>query len=89
MDWAAMVMNMYSSWAQRRGYTVSIIEEMPGEIAGIKVYIPSHQLPLLNLLLLHSEVVSVTSLAGSDDQTSKLSDLNIRSYLSYSQLLLI
>ncbi|EEE58912.1 hypothetical protein OsJ_10554 [Oryza sativa Japonica Group] len=36
MDWAAMVMNMYSSWAQRRGYTVSIIEEMPGEIAGIK-----------------------------------------------------
>uniref|UniRef100_A0A0E0KCR0 Peptide chain release factor domain-containing protein n=1 Tax=Oryza punctata TaxID=4537 RepID=A0A0E0KCR0_ORYPU len=36
MDWAAMVMNMYSSWAQQRGYTVSIIEEMPGEIAGIK-----------------------------------------------------
>ncbi|XP_006649959.1 peptide chain release factor PrfB2, chloroplastic [Oryza brachyantha] len=36
MDWAAMVMNMYSSWAQRRGYTVTIIEEMPGEVAGIK-----------------------------------------------------
>uniref|UniRef100_A0ACD5YGD4 Uncharacterized protein n=1 Tax=Avena sativa TaxID=4498 RepID=A0ACD5YGD4_AVESA len=36
MDWAAMIMNMYRSWAQRRGYTVTIIEEMPGELAGIK-----------------------------------------------------
>jgi protein subunit release factor B len=37
MDWAAMVMNMYRSWAQRRGYTVTVVEEMPGEVAGIKV----------------------------------------------------
>ncbi|CAN6301161.1 unnamed protein product [Urochloa humidicola] len=36
MDWAAMVMSMYRSWAQRRGYTVTVVEEMPGEIAGIK-----------------------------------------------------
>ncbi|RRT82770.1 hypothetical protein B296_00005011 [Ensete ventricosum] len=36
MDWAAMVMNMYKSWAQRRGFVVTIVEEMPGEIAGIK-----------------------------------------------------
>ncbi|GJN08095.1 hypothetical protein PR202_ga25984 [Eleusine coracana subsp. coracana] len=36
MDWAAMVMNMYRSWAQRRGYTVTVVEEMPGEQAGIK-----------------------------------------------------
>ncbi|CAL4939050.1 unnamed protein product [Urochloa decumbens] len=36
MDWAAMIMNMYRSWAQRRGYTVTVVEEMPGEIAGIK-----------------------------------------------------
>lgn len=36
MDWAAMIMNMYQSWAQRRGYTVTVIEEMPGELAGIK-----------------------------------------------------
>ncbi|CAD6203327.1 unnamed protein product [Miscanthus lutarioriparius] len=36
MDWAAMVMNMYRSWAQRRGYTVTVVEEMPGEVAGIK-----------------------------------------------------
>ncbi|KAG8064192.1 hypothetical protein GUJ93_ZPchr0004g39467 [Zizania palustris] len=32
MDWAAMIMNMYRSWAQQRGYTVTIVEEMPGEI---------------------------------------------------------
>ncbi|MQL75830.1 hypothetical protein Taro_008220 [Colocasia esculenta] len=36
MDWAAMVLNMYKLWANRRGFVVSIIEEMPGEIAGIK-----------------------------------------------------
>ncbi|XP_074571414.1 peptide chain release factor PrfB2, chloroplastic [Curcuma longa] len=36
MDWASMVMNMYKSWAQRRGFAVTVIEEMPGEIAGIK-----------------------------------------------------
>ncbi|OMO86265.1 Peptide chain release factor class I/class II [Corchorus capsularis] len=36
MDWAAMVMQMYKSWAQRRGYRVTIVDEMPGEIAGIK-----------------------------------------------------
>lgn len=36
MDWAAMVMNMYKMWAQRRGYGVTVVDEMPGEIAGIK-----------------------------------------------------
>ncbi|XP_062211000.1 peptide chain release factor PrfB2, chloroplastic-like [Phragmites australis] len=36
MDWAAMVMNMYQSWAQRRGYTVTVVEDVPGEVAGIK-----------------------------------------------------
>ncbi|XP_061371947.1 peptide chain release factor PrfB2, chloroplastic [Gastrolobium bilobum] len=36
MDWAAMVMQMYKSWAQRRGYEVTVMDEMPGEIAGIK-----------------------------------------------------
>ncbi|XP_048499453.1 peptide chain release factor PrfB2, chloroplastic isoform X2 [Beta vulgaris subsp. vulgaris] len=35
-DWASMVMEMYKSWAQRRGYKVSVVDEMPGEIAGIK-----------------------------------------------------
>ncbi|XP_068473949.1 peptide chain release factor PrfB2, chloroplastic isoform X2 [Phaseolus vulgaris] len=36
MDWASMVMQMYKSWAQRRGYKVTLMDEMPGEIAGIK-----------------------------------------------------
>ncbi|XP_038878326.1 peptide chain release factor PrfB2, chloroplastic isoform X2 [Benincasa hispida] len=36
MDWAAMVMQMYKMWAQRRGFKVTVMEEMPGEIAGIK-----------------------------------------------------
>ncbi|XP_058076956.1 peptide chain release factor PrfB2, chloroplastic-like isoform X2 [Magnolia sinica] len=36
MDWAAMVMNMYKMWAERRGFGVAIVDEMPGEIAGIK-----------------------------------------------------
>ncbi|MBA0852096.1 hypothetical protein Goshw_001155 [Gossypium schwendimanii] len=36
MDWAAMVMQMYKTWAQRRGYGVTVVDEMPGEIAGIK-----------------------------------------------------
>ncbi|XP_004230303.1 peptide chain release factor PrfB2, chloroplastic [Solanum lycopersicum] len=36
MDWASMVMQMYKMWAQRKGYGVSVVDEMPGEIAGIK-----------------------------------------------------
>ncbi|KAF1891916.1 hypothetical protein Lal_00036263 [Lupinus albus] len=36
MDWASMVMQMYKSWAQRRGYKVIVMEEMAGELAGIK-----------------------------------------------------
>ncbi|OVA02541.1 Peptide chain release factor class I/class II [Macleaya cordata] len=36
MDWAAMVMNMYKMWAQQRGYGVTVVDEMAGEIAGIK-----------------------------------------------------
>ncbi|KAJ6694459.1 hypothetical protein OIU85_005171 [Salix viminalis] len=36
MDWAKMIMQMYKSWAQRHGYRVTVVDEMPGEIAGIK-----------------------------------------------------
>ncbi|KAL5565912.1 hypothetical protein UlMin_029076 [Ulmus minor] len=36
MDWAAMVMQMYKMWAQRRGYKVTVVDEMSGEVAGIK-----------------------------------------------------
>jgi hypothetical protein len=45
MDWAKMVMQMYKSWAQRHGYGVTVVDEMPGEIAGIKVQF---------LIILHS-----------------------------------
>lgn len=36
MDWAAMVMRMYKMWAQNRDYEVTLVDEMPGEEAGIK-----------------------------------------------------
>ncbi|XP_059648431.1 peptide chain release factor PrfB2, chloroplastic [Cornus florida] len=36
MDWASMVMQMYKMWAQNRGYGVTVVDEMPGELAGIK-----------------------------------------------------
>ncbi|XP_068645956.1 peptide chain release factor PrfB2, chloroplastic [Aristolochia californica] len=36
MDWAAMVMGMYKMWAQRRGFHTTVVDEMAGEIAGIK-----------------------------------------------------
>ncbi|XP_024032730.1 peptide chain release factor PrfB2, chloroplastic-like, partial [Morus notabilis] len=36
MDWASMVMVMYKMWGQHRGYKVTVVDEMPGEIAGIK-----------------------------------------------------
>ena len=35
-DWAAMLLRMYVRWAQRRGYSVEVIEEQAGEQAGIK-----------------------------------------------------
>jgi hypothetical protein len=39
MDWAAMVMQMYKMWAQKHGYKVTVVDEMPGEMAGIKVHL--------------------------------------------------
>ena len=39
MDWAAMILQMYKLWGQRHGYAVTVVDEMPGEIAGIKVNI--------------------------------------------------
>ncbi|GER48581.1 peptide chain release factor 2 [Striga asiatica] len=36
MDWASMVMQMYKKWAEGRGFGVTVVDEMPGDIAGIK-----------------------------------------------------
>jgi len=35
-DWAEMLLRMYSRYAERRGYTVQVLELQPGEEAGIK-----------------------------------------------------
>lgn len=35
-DWASMLSRMYMRWAERRGFKVKLIDESPGEEAGIK-----------------------------------------------------
>lgn len=35
-DWAEMLLRMYSRWAERRGYKVSVLNRQDGEEAGIK-----------------------------------------------------
>lgn len=35
-DWATMLVRMYVRWAERRGYKVDLLDETPGEVAGIK-----------------------------------------------------
>jgi len=35
-DWAAMLERMYLKYCDRRGYSVEVLEESPGEVAGIK-----------------------------------------------------
>lgn len=35
-DWASMLLRMYVRWAQKNGFKVEVIDEQPGEEAGIK-----------------------------------------------------
>ena len=35
-DWAAMLLRMYSRWAEARNFKLEVLDEMPGEEAGIK-----------------------------------------------------
>jgi peptide chain release factor 2 len=35
-DWAQMLLRMYLRWAERRGFKVEIVDQMPGDEAGIK-----------------------------------------------------
>src|SRR5262249_41113590 len=35
-DWAEMLVRMYTRWAERRGFTVNVLDLLPGEEAGIK-----------------------------------------------------
>ncbi len=35
-DWAAMLLRMYLKWADRHGFATDVIDQSPGEVAGIK-----------------------------------------------------
>jgi len=35
-DWASILLRMYLRWAERRGFNASVLDETPGEEAGIK-----------------------------------------------------
>ncbi len=35
-DWAAMLFRMYLRWGEKHGFAVDVLDESPGEVAGIK-----------------------------------------------------
>ena len=36
MDWAQMLARMYSRWVERHGFSIEVIDEHPGDVAGLK-----------------------------------------------------
>ena len=36
MDWCSMLYRMYSRWAERKGFTIQVLDYLDGDIAGIK-----------------------------------------------------
>ncbi len=36
MDWAQMLTRMYTRWAERHGFSYEVVDEHPGDVAGIK-----------------------------------------------------
>ena len=36
MDWAKMLARMYSRWVERHGFSATVIDEHPGDVAGLK-----------------------------------------------------
>ncbi len=36
LDWAGMLFRMYNRWAERQGFTTSLIDHQPGDEAGVK-----------------------------------------------------
>ncbi len=36
MDWNEMLLRMYMRWCERKGFTVKIVDILPGDVAGIK-----------------------------------------------------
>ena len=35
-DWAEMLMRMYLKWGERKGFATEVVEQSPGDVAGIK-----------------------------------------------------
>ena len=35
-DWAEMLLRMYLKWGERKGFTTEVVEQSPGDVAGIK-----------------------------------------------------
>lgn len=35
-DWAGMLYRMYTRWAERKGYTLEVLDFLDGDVAGIK-----------------------------------------------------